>query len=101
MELPRSYHLVCHRTKLDVGPLGLARARNGDPITSQGDAVNFDPKHPSEIVEFTAKGKFVAQFSIDPAPGSAFGLALESSEDGFRFAAVDDALNVLDVWVVK
>lgn len=83
------------------GPLGLALAPNGDLITSQGDAVNFDAKHPSEIVEFTSKGKFVAQFSIDPAPGSAFGLALESSGAGFRFAAVDDALNVLDVWVVK
>jgi hypothetical protein len=83
------------------GPLGLVRASNGDLISSQGDAVNPDPKHPSEIVEFTSKGKFVAQFSIDPAPGSAFGLALESSADGFRFAAVDDALNVLDVWVVK
>ena len=83
------------------GPLGLALAPNGDLIASQGDAVNFDPNHPSEIVEFTSKGTFVAQFSIDPAPGSAFGLALESSGDGFRFAAVDDALNVLDVWVVK
>jgi len=83
------------------GPLGLALAPNGDLIASQGDAVNLDPTHPSEIVEFTSKGKFVAQFSIDPAPGSAFGLALESSGDGFRFAAVDDALNVLDVWVVK
>lgn len=93
--------LVVHDRVRLHGPLGLARAGNGDLITSQGDAVNFDPKHPSEIVEFSSKGKFVAQFSIDPAPGSAFGLALESAADGFRFAAVDDALNVLDVWVVK
>lgn len=63
--------------------------------------MNVDPTHPSEIVEFTSNGKFVAQFSIDPAPGSAFGLALESSADGFRCAAVDDALYVIDVWVVK
>jgi hypothetical protein len=83
------------------GPLALTRAGNGDLISSQGDAVNFDPNHPSEIVEFNSKGKFVAQFSIDPASGSAFGLALQSSTDGFQFAAVDDALNVLDVWVVK
>lgn len=84
------------------GPLGLARASNGDLITSQGDAVNPDPAQPSEIVEYTATGKFVAQFSIDPAPGSAFGLALSPlSDDGFVFAAVDDGINVLDVWVVR
>jgi len=94
-------HRIVHDPVHLHGPLGLARAANGDLITSQGDAVNFDPKHPSEIVEFTSRGKFVAQFSIDAAPGSAFGLALESSIDGFRFAAVDDNLNVLDVWVVK
>ena len=82
------------------GPLGLARASNGDLITSQGDAVNPDAAQPSEIVEYTAGGSFVAQFSIDPAPGSAFGLALEQNEGGFVFAAVDDGTNVLDIWVV-
>jgi hypothetical protein len=82
------------------GPLGLARARNGNLITSQGDAVNPDPNQPSEIVEYTSTGHFVAQFPINPSSGSAFGLALASFEDGFRFAAVDDGLNVLDVWVV-
>jgi hypothetical protein len=82
------------------GPLGLARAKNGDLITSQGDAVNPDPNQVSEIVEYTSRGQFVAQFSIDPSPGAAFGLALHSSEDGFIFAAVDDGVNVLDVWVV-
>jgi hypothetical protein len=83
------------------GPLGLVRAANGDLITSQGDAVNPDPNQPSEIVEYTSRGRFVAQFSIDAAPGSAFGLALASSDEGFRFAAVDDGLNVLDIWVVQ
>jgi hypothetical protein len=79
-------------------PLGLVEAPNGDLISAQGDAVNADPNQPSEIVEFTARGAFVTEFSIDPAPGSAFGLALEPSGAGFRFAAVDDGLNVLDVW---
>jgi hypothetical protein len=83
------------------GPLGLVLAPNGDLITAQGDAVNADPKHPSEIVEYTPQGKFVAQFSIDPAAGSAFGLAVVPSGRGFRFAAVDDALNVLDIWDVN
>jgi DNA-binding beta-propeller fold protein YncE len=83
------------------GPLGLVRALNGDLVSAQGDAVNPDPNHPSEIVEFTARGRFVAEFSIDSAPGSAFGLALQESGDAFRFAAVDDGLNVLDIWNVQ
>ena len=85
------------------GPLGLVRAPNGDLISAQGDAVNPDPNQPSEIVEFTARGRFVAQFSVDPSPGSAFGLGLSKSEEGVRFAAVDDAMNVnvLDVWDVR
>ncbi len=80
------------------GPLGLARASNGDLISSQGDAVNPDTTHPSEIVEFTAQGQFVSQFSIDSAPGSAFGLALMQTGTSLVFAAVDDGLNVLDIW---
>ena len=83
------------------GPLALTEAPNGHLITSQGDAVNPDPHHPSEIVEYSVSGQFVTQFSIDSAAGSAFGLALVSSEHGFRFAAVDDATNVLDIWVVR
>ena len=83
------------------GPLALTEAPNGHLITSQGDAVNPDPHHPSEIVEYSVSGQFVTQFSIDSAAGSAFGLALHSSEHGFRFAAVDDATNVLDIWVVR
>ncbi len=81
------------------GPLGLVRAPNGDLISAQGDAVNPDANQPSEIVEFTAGGKFVSEFSIDSAPGSAFGLALSHvAGHTFRFAAVDDGLNVLDLW---
>ena len=83
------------------GPLGLARTRGGHLISAQGDAVNADAAHPSEIVEFTEHGAFVDEFSIDPAPGSAFGLALEQGPFGARFAAVDDGLNVLDVSTVR
>ena len=86
------------------GPLGLALAPNGDLVSAQGDAVNPnpDPNGQSEIVEFTRGGKFVAQFSVEPtAAGAAFGLAVEPLADGFGFAAVDDALNTLDLWVVR
>jgi hypothetical protein len=83
------------------GPLALLRAPNDDLITTNGDAINADPNHPSEIVEFTPAGKFVAQFSVDSAQGAAFGIALRRFEDGLRFAAVDDNLNALDVWNIE
>jgi hypothetical protein len=59
------------------GPLALTLTPNGDLITSNGDAVNPDPRHPSELVEFTPEGRFVAQLSVDYSAGSAFGLAVE------------------------
>jgi hypothetical protein len=84
------------------GPVGLIRAPNGDLISAQGDAVNPDDNHPSEIVEFSAAGEFLSELSVDATPGSAFGLALaRTGPHSFRFAAVDDGLNVLDVWDFK
>jgi hypothetical protein len=84
------------------GPLGLIRAPNGDLITSQGDAVNPVSGQFSEIVEYDSSGHFVPpQLQVDPSAGAAFGLALEITATGFRFAAVDDATNVLDIWVVN
>ncbi len=80
------------------GPLGLVLAPNGDLIASQGDAVNADPNQPSELVEFTTKGKFVGQFSVDPGTGGAFGIAISSVDGSLRFAAVDDNTNSLDLW---
>ncbi len=80
------------------GPLALALAPNGDLLSSQGDAVNPDATQPSEIVEFTPAGQFIAQFSVDPSLGGAFGLALQSNPHGITFAAVDDNTVMLDVW---
>jgi hypothetical protein len=83
------------------GPLGLLLAPNGDLVSAQGDAVNADPNQPSEIVELTPQGRFVAQISIDPSPGGAFGLALSPRGQGFRFAAVDDNQSSLLIWNVE
>jgi hypothetical protein len=80
------------------GPLGLVLAPNGDLITANGDAVNGDPTQPSELVEFTPKGKFVGQFSIDPNQGAAFGLAVSDENGLVRFAAVEDNTNKVDIW---
>ena len=69
------------------GPLGLVPAPNGDLITSNGDAVNPDPNQASELVEFTPSGHFIGEFSIDPAQGGAFGLAVTNFNGILRLAA--------------
>jgi hypothetical protein len=80
------------------GPLALAFAPNGDLVTTNGDAVKPDEKHPSEIVELTKNGKFVGQFNVDPAPGGAFGIAFAMvGPDMARLATVDDNTNNLFV----
>jgi hypothetical protein len=81
------------------GPLGLAFAPNGNLLTSNGDAVNSDPTHPSEIIEFTKSGEFVRQFNVDASQGGAFGIAtVLSGSPQFNFAAVDDVPNVISVY---
>ena len=50
------------------GPLALVFAPNGDLITANGDAVNGDPTHPSELVEFTKGGKFVGKSNVELGP---------------------------------
>jgi sugar lactone lactonase YvrE len=82
------------------GPLGLVLAPNGDLIAANGDAINGDPTQPSELVEFTPRGKFVSQFSLDPAQGAAFGLAVTSSGHRTRFAAVNDDTNSVEIWTL-
>jgi hypothetical protein len=79
------------------GPLALAFAPNGDLLTANGDAINGDPTHPSEIVEFTRDGRFVAEFDVDAAQGGAFGLAVAQAGNGVRSAFVDDVTNYLTV----
>jgi hypothetical protein len=82
------------------GPLALRFAPNGDLLTANGDAVNPDPDHPSEIVEFTTSGLFVAEYNVDSSEGGAFGLdtVLETDGSHANFAAVDDVTNNLAVY---
>jgi hypothetical protein len=80
------------------GPLALAFAPNGNLLTANGDAVNGDPTHPSEIVEFTRSGEFVREFNVDASQGGAFGLATVLAGDPrFNFATVDDVPNTISV----
>jgi hypothetical protein len=83
------------------GPLGLVLAPNGHLITTNGDAVNGNPAQPSEMVEFTKSGQFVAQYSVDlGGQGGAFGLAFQIEGDKLRLAAVDDVVNTLEIWTL-
>jgi DNA-binding beta-propeller fold protein YncE len=81
------------------GPLALRFAPNGNLLTANGDAVNADPEHPSEIVEFTKWGQFVREYDVDSSQGGAFGLdAVHDSDGRFNYAVVDDVTNNLSVY---
>ena len=84
------------------GPLDLALAPNGHLIVANSDGSNIDPNQPSELAEFTVNGQFVAQHSVDPNNGGAFGVGLRSIGGGaaVRFAAVNDNQNQLIVWTI-
>jgi DNA-binding beta-propeller fold protein YncE len=81
------------------GPLALRFAPNGNLLAANGDAVNADIEHPSEIVEFTKTGKFVREYNVDASQGGAFGLDTVGDHDGgFNYAAIDDVTNSLSVY---
>ncbi|MDE2220128.1 MAG: hypothetical protein KGL25_01720 [Gammaproteobacteria bacterium] len=82
-----------------LGPLALRFAPNGDLLTANGDAVNGDPLHPSEIVEFTKLGQFVREYNVDSSQGGAFGFDTVPGESGgFNYALIDDVTNTLSVY---
>ena len=85
------------------GPLGLALTPTGDLIAANGDAINDDPTQPSELVEFTPKGQFVAEVPVDDSgEGGAFGIAISAPQGNtVQFAAVDDLTNSLDIWTLQ
>ena len=84
------------------GPLALRFAPGGDLLAANGDAVNADPEHPSEIVEFTKSGRFVREYDVDSSPGGAFGLDTVLEGDvRFNFAVVDDVTNNLSVYHLR
>ena len=81
------------------GPLALRFAPNGNLLTANGDAVNADVLHPSEIVEFTKWGQFVGEFNVVSSQGGAFGIdAVPGDFAPFNFAAVDDVTSNLSVY---
>ena len=84
------------------GPLALRFAPNGNLLTANGDAVNADALHPSEIVEFTRSGQFVREYNFDSSQGGAFGLdTVHGGPPGFNYAAIDDVTNTLSVYQLE
>jgi hypothetical protein len=78
------------------GPLALRFAPNGHLLAANGDTVNADVLHPSEIVEFTRWGEFIREYDVDASQGGAFGLDTRSGEDGeLNYAVIDDVTNSL------
>jgi DNA-binding beta-propeller fold protein YncE len=82
------------------GPLALRFAPNGNLLAANGDAVNADVLHPSEIVEFTTWGQFVREYNVDSSQGGAFGLDT-LPEGPFNYAVIDDVTNNLTVTSVQ
>jgi len=81
------------------GPLGLAFAPNGHFLTANGDAVNVDPTHPSEIIEFTRSGEFVREFNLDAGVDAPFGIAtVRAANARFNLALVNDNTNAVAVY---
>ena len=76
-------------------------ALDGNLIVANSDLVNADPNQTSELVEFTKRGRFVGQFSLNPNPGGAFGVASGLIGAHHRFAAVNDVTNSLQVYQVS
>ncbi len=81
------------------GPLGLVLTPNGNLITANGDAVNPGGTQ-NDLVEFTPQGTVIATYQLDSGPaGGAFGIAI-AVQNTINFAAVDDDLNSVTVWMV-
>ena len=80
------------------GPIGLALAPNGDLLTTNDDAVNGDPNNASDLIEFTPKGQFLGQLSLDTGvQGAAFEIVVVSSGHKVTVASVNDGTNSLDL----
>jgi len=83
------------------GALALTLAPNGHLICSSNDVINVVTGQPSELVEFTRGGVFVANHSVDPNLGGSFGLAFGTINGHSTFAAVDDNTATLEVWTLN
>jgi hypothetical protein len=93
--------LVYHDDVHLHGPIGLALTPNGNLITANADGFNADPNQNSELVEFTTRGQFVAQYSLAPTmPAAPFNIALSNNGKTTTLVAVNDDTNQLEFFTV-
>jgi hypothetical protein len=83
------------------GALAMTMAPNGNLICSSNDVINAVAGQPSELIEFTRAGVFVAEKSVDPNLGGSFGLNFGIVDGKATFAAVDDNTATLGVWTLN
>ncbi len=80
------------------GPLDLAILPDGHFLVANSDGSNVDPNQPSELVEYSTSGQFLAQMPVDPNNGGAFGVAVNNMGWGtIRMGYVDDNTNRLNI----
>jgi hypothetical protein len=80
------------------GPLDLAILPDGHFVVANSDGSNVNASEPSELVEYSATGQFLAQMPVDPNNGGAFGLAVNNIGWGtIKMAYVDDNANTLTI----
>jgi hypothetical protein len=80
------------------GPLDIAILPDGHYVIANSDGSNLDPNQPSELVEYSTTGQFLAQMPVDPNNGGAFGLAVNNIGFGtIRMGYVDDNANTLTI----
>jgi hypothetical protein len=86
-------------TKLH-GPVNMALAPNGHLLISNSDGGSPDRTQPSELVEITTTGQFIAQYSLDESLGASFGIAVTTIAPGVaRIVTVDDNDNTVNTWI--
>jgi hypothetical protein len=78
------------------GPIGLALAPNGDLLTTNDDSFDLDLTQPSELIEFSTTGHFVGELPLDPNPGAAFQLVVQSTRHSVTVVTVNDDVFSLD-----
>lgn len=91
-------HLIVSDAGHLRGPIGLALGPQDTLIVSNGDGLNTDTNFPSQVLLYTRQGRFLAARSINPSLGAAFGIGLRQVGRNLTFAAVDDVLNVVDIF---
>ena len=81
------------------GPAGVAVTPSGTLLITNNDTNHADPSQPSELVQYSPDGQFLAQQSISNQLGGAGGIAVRaSSRHDLTVAVANDTTNSLDIY---